>query len=172
MLDPEHAGRVSSHSMTRRTAPTSHGAPKIVAWLVLGAVAVGCSTTGRAPTVPASGVLRVGSMPLASVNVTFTPASGRSASATTDATGSFTLSTFTSGDGAVSGAHRVTLSLSTTDIPMPGTPEAATYVVPRAPFAPKYLGLQTTDLTIDLPAGGNRRIVLDVVGADSHSGVP
>ena len=149
----------------------SASVPRLVnlLWLYCTMVTVGCSPLGRAPTVPASGVLRVDGRPLASVNVTFTPESGRSASATTDASGSFTLSTFTSGDGAVLGTHRVTLSLSPADIPMPGTPEAATYVAPRAPFASKYLGLQTTDLTVDLPAGGNRAIVLDVVGADGHS---
>jgi len=141
-------------------------------WLYLTVGIVGCSPLGRGLTVPGSGVLKVDGKPLASVNVTFTPTSGRSASATTDASGSFTLSTFTSGDGAVPGTHRVTLSLSTADVPMPGTPESATYVAPRVLFAAKYLGLGTTDLTVDLPAGGNRTIALDVAGADGPTGAP
>jgi hypothetical protein len=156
--------------MIRRTTARSITRATILPSLMLATVTAGCGPTGRAPTAPASGVLQADGRPLGSVNVTFTPTSGRSASATTDESGSFTLSTFTSGDGAVPGTHRVTLSLSTVDIPMPGTPEAATYVPPKAPFASTYLGLGTTDLTVDLPASGNRAIVLDVAGADVPSG--
>lgn len=122
----------------------------------------GCAKPGRAPTAKASGTLSAGGAPLTGVNVTFTPAAGRSASATTDAEGRFSLSTFAPGDGAVPGKHRVTLSLKEADVPMPGTPEAAAYKPPSLPFAKKYAGLATTDLEVEIPVGGNPAISLEV----------
>jgi hypothetical protein len=122
----------------------------------------GCAKPGRAPTAKAAGALSAGGAPLAGVNVTFTPAAGRSASGTTDAEGRFSLSTFAPGDGAVPGKHRVTLSLKEADVPMPGTPEAAAYKPPPLPFAKKYAGLATTDLEIEIPPGGNPAIALEV----------
>lgn len=123
---------------------------------------VGCGPAGVAVTVPAAGSLTAAGVPIAGVNVTFTPVDGRSATATTDAEGRFTLSTFASRDGAVPGRHRVTLSVSTADVPMPGTPEAVGYKPQPAPFAKKYGGLDSTDLEVDIPAAGDRAIVLDV----------
>jgi hypothetical protein len=124
----------------------------------------GCAKPVRAPTAKASGTLSAGGAPLAGVNVTFTPAAGRSAGGTTDAEGKFSLSTFAPGDGAVPGKHRVTLSLKQADVPMPGTPEAAAYKPPPQPFAKKYAGLSTTDLEVEIPAGGNKAITLEVAG--------
>jgi hypothetical protein len=139
---------------------------------VIGAIAVvaaccaaaGCGRKGAAPTTPAAGTLESGGTPLAGVNVTFTPATGRSATGTTDAAGRFTLSTFARGDGAVPGRHRVTLSAAAADTPMPGTPEAAGFKPTPPPFAKKYAGLATTDLEGEVPAVGNRAIALDVAG--------
>jgi hypothetical protein len=128
------------------------------AWLAI----AGCAKPGRAATAKAAGMLSAGGAPLAGVNVTFTPAAGRSASGTTDSEGKFELSTFARGDGAVPGKHRVTLSLQVSDVPMPGTPEAAAYKPLPSPFAKKYAGLGTTDLEVEIPAGGNTAIALEV----------
>ncbi|MDA1039553.1 MAG: carboxypeptidase-like regulatory domain-containing protein [Planctomycetota bacterium] len=133
-------------------------------WLVAAVILLpaGCGRPGAAPTAPVGGTLSAAGTPIAGVNVTFTPADGRSATGITDAEGRFTLSTFATGDGAVPGRHRVTLSVSTADVPMPGTPEAASYKPQPAPFAKKYGGLDSTDLEVDIPAAGDRAIMLDV----------
>lgn len=129
-----------------------------------GLTLIGCSPSGTAPTVPAAGVLTVGGQAVANVNITFTPEVGRSATGQTDASGAFVLSTFTEGDGAVQGTHKVTLSTSTAEVPMPGTPEAESYVPAPLPFPEKYGGLNTTDLEVTLAAGGDREIALSLKG--------
>lgn len=136
----------------------------VLCLLAAGCAIAGCAKPGRAPTAKAAGKLSAGGAPLAGVNVTFTPAAGRSASGTTDAEGKFSLSTFAPGDGAVPGKHRVTLSLKEADVPMPGTPEAAAYKPQPRPFAKKYSGLATTDLEIEVPVDGNPAITLEVAG--------
>lgn len=157
--------------MMRRKAAMNRsagrGGPALAcAILVIAACVVlpGCAKPGRAPTAAAAGKLSAGGTPLSGVNVTFTPAGGRSATGTTDGEGKFSLSTFAPGDGAVPGKHRVTLSLKAADVPMPGTPEAAAYKPPALPFAKKYAGLSTTDLEVEIPAGGNKAIALEVAG--------
>ena len=137
---------------------------RVAGWLAAAVmlVSAGCGRPGAAPTAPAGGTLTATGAPLVGVNVTFTPADGRSATGITDAEGRFTLSTFATEDGAVPGRHRVTLSVSTADVPMPGTPEAAGYKPQPAPFAKKYGGLDSTDLEVDIHAAGDRVIVLDV----------
>lgn len=162
--------------MTRRRhdgwIPAGRGNPGLVfvglhaCGALLLALVAGCGRPGSAPTAPAAGTLTVDGRPLAGVNITFTPAAGRSATATTDAEGRFTLATFASGDGAVPGRHRVTLSLSTADVPMPGTPEAAAGKPPALPFAKAYSGLDTTDLEVEIPAAGQTAIALDVKPAE------
>jgi hypothetical protein len=137
-----------------------------VAGVVVASLALlvgGCSgSVGTAPTSPAAGVVSLGGQPVADVNVTFTPTAGRSATGRTDAQGRFALSTFAEGDGAVPGSHRVTLSLPAADVPMPGTPEAASYKPPTAPFPARYGSLDETDLVVEIPAGGNTAIALEL----------
>lgn len=125
----------------------------------------GCSGgVGTAPTAPAAGSISLAGQPIADVNVTFTPTAGRSATGRTDAQGRFALSTFAEGDGAVPGSHRVTLSLPAADVPMPGTPEAASYKPPTAPFPARYGSLDDTDLVVEIPAGGDTAIALELQG--------
>ena len=151
------------HQESLDASALCRGPGPVALCLLAGCLAVvGCAKPGRAPTAKAAGTLSAGGAPLAGVNVTFTPAAGRSASATTDAEGRFSLSTFAPGDGAVPGKHRVTLSLKEADVPMPGTPEAAAYKPAPLPFAKKYAGLATTDLEIEIPAGGDPAITLEV----------
>jgi len=151
--------------MPKKNEKLSRSARKCLAAIanaMLCVVLVGCGAAGTAPTVPAAGEVKVDGQPLANVNVTFTPSAGRSATAQTDGDGKFTLSTFAEGDGAVEGTHKVTFSISTADVPMPGTPEAESYVPPSLPFPEKYKGLDTTDLKVTLPSGGDTAIAIDL----------
>jgi hypothetical protein len=70
----------------------------------------GCGRPGTAPTVEARGKLLYDGKPATAARVIFTPESGRPAVGTTDQEGNFVLSTFESNDGAVVGAHTVTVS--------------------------------------------------------------
>jgi hypothetical protein len=105
--------------------------------------------------VKAAGTVTYKGQPVKDAVVTFTPKEGRPASGTTDAQGKFRLSTFAPGDGAVPGAHTVTLTVAAGSAPppMPGTPEAANYKPEPLPFPPKYSDAQSSGLTATVEKG-------------------
>jgi hypothetical protein len=71
------------------------------------AMAVGC---GGPATVPVSGTVTLDGEPVDGATVTFVPeGEGRPANGNTDASGNFTLTTFTGGDGALPGSYNVTV---------------------------------------------------------------
>lgn len=119
------------------------------------AISVGCSgAAGTSPTAPVTGVVTYKGAPVANASVTFTPASGRPANGVTDASGKYTLSTFGNQDGAVLGTHKVTITSAAESPPMPGTPEAASYV-PPATFPAKYGDATLSGFTADVKSGSN-----------------
>jgi hypothetical protein len=61
-------------------------------------------------TVPVTGVVTYKGEPLADAQVSFIPAKGKPASATTGADGRFQLTTFEPNDGAIVGEHTVTIA--------------------------------------------------------------
>lgn len=69
----------------------------------------GCGP-GRPATVPVSGSVTLDGQPVAAATVLFQPVSGVPGRAITAADGSFTLTTFTDGDGAIVGRHQVAVS--------------------------------------------------------------
>ncbi len=86
-------------------------------WLVSGvclALVIGCQrgTGGRPGTVPVAGKVTYKGKPVAGAQVTFMAKQGgaRAAGGTTDPQGNYKLTTFESNDGAVLGAHTVTIS--------------------------------------------------------------
>jgi hypothetical protein len=118
--------------------------------------ASGCS--GRGP-VPVSGVVTVeGGGPLAEVNVTFLPISGKGRPATgqTDSEGYFQLTTYQPDDGALPGEYKVTISISVQtgarwDKKSP----------PRIlPILPAYSNPVQTPLTQVVPTEGELRLEL------------
>lgn len=75
-------------------------------------LAAGCGGPTRPTTVPVRGIVTLDGAPIADAAVMFMPSSGgRPAMGTTDAAGKFTLMTFTEGDGALVGDHKVTVTL-------------------------------------------------------------
>jgi len=69
----------------------------------------GCSP-GRPTTVPVGGTVTLDGMPLGGATVLFQPASGTPGRAVTADDGSFALTTFETGDGALIGRHRVAVT--------------------------------------------------------------
>jgi hypothetical protein len=125
------------------------------------ALASGCGPAGGT-TLKATGTLTYKGQPVKSAVVTFTPTKGRSARAETDAQGKFVLSTFASGDGAVPGEHKVTITSAAGSPPMPGTPEAANYRPEPLSFPAKYTTAQKSDLTVTVEKGKANDFSLDL----------
>jgi len=68
----------------------------------------GCGS-GRPTTVPVRGKVTFDGKPVPTGRITFYPAEGRSATGAIGPDGSYTLTTFEPGDGALPGKHRVTI---------------------------------------------------------------
>ena len=124
--------------------------------------ATGCGESGTAPTVKVTGTVMYKSRPLVGVNVTFTPDKGRPATGTTDPAGKFTLSTFKSGDGAVEGTHKVTITPTAGSEPMPGTPEAAKAGAAKPEFPPKYRDPSQSGLTATVKKGAENHFKFEL----------
>lgn len=79
----------------------------LVAFLIL--IAAGCRNDSG--TVPVAGVLKLDGQPLKEASIQFVPqGSGRDATATTDANGKFTMSTYEPRDGAIPGSYKVVIT--------------------------------------------------------------
>ena len=128
------------------------------------ALLVGCQ---RGPAVaPVSGVVTHQGVPLANAHVTFTPLEGANpASGFTDASGRFTLQTYSNNDGALIGKHRVSIIARGPARPlrpgeigsgMPGEMTPGEPVIPVKFFAPESSGLERevtpgkNEMTIDI----------------------
>ncbi len=88
---------------------------KRLCWITLVTLAAGlvclngCGPS-RPTTVPVDGTVTLDGEPLEGASVVFTPeGEGKVAVGTTDSAGKFTLTTYTPGDGAVVGTHKVTV---------------------------------------------------------------
>ena len=130
---------------------------------------VGCGDSERSipdKTVNAEGVLTYRGQPLEDFMVTFHPSgTQRPATGTTDAAGRFKLGTNDVGDGAVSGSHKVTAvyvapssgSNQEAGKEEPTDPSPAKVQIPK-----KYFALESTDLTVEIPAGGSTDLKIEL----------
>jgi hypothetical protein len=106
---PEAAAETAAATWAvRRPSGSLRGSLLASTLLVLLVSVWGCGPS-RPATLPAGGVVTLDGQPLADADVTFTPASGRPATARTDATGGFRLGTFGPADGVLPGACTVTV---------------------------------------------------------------
>lgn len=115
------------------------------------------------------GTVTLDGKPLTKGSVTFWPTVGRSALGEIQPDGSYTLTTFEPGDGAIVGSHKVTIEVSEpgTAAPAPTSFEeevkmlkegqSPDLTIPRKFLAPKrYTRPETTDLTAEIKSGVNR----------------
>lgn len=88
-------------------------------WLAL-AVLLGCRGSDRLPIAPVEGKVLYQGKPLEFGTVVFQPANGKTARGVIGSDGTFRLSTYDSGDGAVVGSHNVQVTCYETQ--RPGAP--------------------------------------------------
>ncbi len=114
------------------------------------AVLVGCgSSAGLAPTAKVEGTVTYKGQPLATGNIVFYPANGRSGSGEIKDGKIGSMTTFEPGDGVPLGANKVTIQAF--DKPVVDMNTKRTSVIPT-----KYGDANTSDLKADIKAGTNK----------------
>jgi len=144
----------------------------VIAFVPLAAVgmmlAAGCGPN-RPQTAKVVGRVTYQGKPVAEGRIVFQPEDGRRpASASIGPDGSYRLTTFDSGDGALPGKHKVTIKAVRVSGELPGddlggqsgksAPAAAAGALPTLEWLvpEKYSRLQTTPLTAEVKTGENR----------------
>lgn len=117
-------------------------------------VLTGCGGADTPATGKVSGVVTYNGTPVSNAMVTFVPSNGRPANGQTDSEGKYSLSTFGTGDGAVLGEHKISITPVQADAPMPETVEEAK-AAPKAPFPERYTNAETSTLTATVESGSN-----------------
>ena len=136
---------------------------------------LGCSgETKLKGTVGVSGTVTQKGAPLAGATVTFAPTAtgARAASGTTDATGKFTLTTLSPGDGAFPGDYQVTVTKTETVGKVYTQDEANAYYAQNQAYPPspeiknvidaKYASAETSGLKASVKQEGPNEIKLEV----------
>ena len=143
-------------------------------WVLLAALAAaGCGESGassleRMRTVPVSGRVAYRGKPLANVAVTFQSVDGKvSATATTDASGAFRLTTYAPDDGAPPGSYKVTVASGGAAREIePGVlapvPEDGDAGAPKSPVPVRYADPTRSDLTADVKESGANRFTFEL----------
>ncbi|TWT60034.1 carboxypeptidase-like regulatory domain-containing protein [Rubinisphaera italica] len=117
----------------------------------------GCGgATDRDATYSVKGKVIYNGSPVAQANVMFVPENGRPASGTSDDQGEFTLTTYTSGDGAQPGEHQVLVTKLE-----PASPNDP-YATRKSLVPEKYGELKTSPLKQSINTGDNSEITIEL----------
>lgn len=145
---------MSTHELMAKEAssagPRRHVAA-LIAIMVIATVGCGRSDMGRV-----SGVVTYKGAPVADAIVSFTPQNRPKAIGRTDATGRFTLNTFSKGDGAVKGLNRVRIepwSPAPEAFLEPGQTPPPLKEVERPDIPTKFRQEETSGLEVEVIAG-------------------
>jgi hypothetical protein len=146
---------MSTHALMTKEAPSAGPRRHVAALIAIMVIAatVGC---GRADMGRVSGVVTSGGKPVADAVVTFRPQNRPIAIGRTDATGRFTLNTYSKGDGSVKGANRVSIMPWTPapdTVPEPGQDPRPWKDLERADIPKKFRQEETSGLTVEVIAG-------------------
>jgi hypothetical protein len=116
-------------------------------------------------TVPAAGRITYQGKPLENYRVYLHPADAtqRVSSGKTDADGRFTLGTNEEGDGALVGAHKVSVTYVGPEIQEePGRETFAPPPPPSVEVPEKYTQADTSNVTVTIPEGGDKNLVINL----------
>jgi len=121
----------------------------------------GIPTGDIVPTAPAAGIVTYQGKPLEYFQVRFLPEDGRPAAGVTGTDGVFVLGTNNLDDGAPVGTHKVSFVYK--GPPMPddwGVTDFTPIPPPKVKLPPKYEKPETSGITVEVPKGGDRDIVI------------
>ncbi len=114
----------------------------------------GCSEGTQLETAPVRGTVIYNGKPLPYGSVSFQPAAGLPAVGRIQSDGSFTLTTYSNGDGAIIGSHKV--AIIATEIDAGATPPADPHgemPPPKSVIPAKYASYATSGLTAEVVGG-------------------
>jgi hypothetical protein len=129
-----------------------------LALALLGTLLGGCGggDKDQARVVPAAGKATYKGGPIKKGTIVFVPEKeGRGANGTVE-DGSFTMSTYGEGDGAIPGKYKVGV-IVTEEVPTKGGDTTTKYLIPQ-----KFSDAEQSGLTIEVPAGGSSSLQVDV----------
>ena len=141
----------------------------IAALAVCCLVAAGCGSDGL-ETAEVTGTVSLDGEPLSHGTVTFTPEKGRAATGAIQSDGTFTLSTYKNGDGAVVGEHKIAVTcaekIGDDQQGEPQSLDAGMFARTRTLIPAKYTDYSTSGLTFDVKDGEENEVTLELSGRD------
>ena len=134
-----------------------------LAGLALGVAVLAATGCDRGPQVaPVTGVVKYRGKPLEFGTVTFQAQQGQPARGNIQPDGSFTLSTFREGDGAMVGLHQVRVTCYESQRPSAGTAAAGEQSLGKLLIPQKYTFFDRSGLTADVKAGQDNTFVFEL----------
>lgn len=140
---------------------------RLVGFLMLASASLmlcsGCFGQKGLETAPVTGVVTYNGKPLPYGRVSFRPQAGSPATGTIQSDGSFSLSTYGSGDGAIVGMHQVSITATEADAgTMAETAANTEMAVPKSMIPKKYTSFSTSDLTAEVVSDGENQFTLEL----------
>lgn len=132
----------------------------VTSFCILAVAISGCGQKGQLDTLPVHGTVTMNGKALTTGVVTFVPERGRLATGKIQSNGMFSLSTYSPGDGAVIGKHRVKVSAFENKPPTKRESEE-----PIKSLIPERYGIESTSgLTYEVKAGQNNEVKFELQG--------
>lgn len=135
-------------------------------WIIAASLCLlvsGCGGGNGLETAPATGQVTLNGQPLPYGAVSFRPKAGSPATGEIQADGSFTLTTYRNGDGAIVGAHEVLVSATEahagTAKPVDPGMEAP---IPKSLIPEKYASFSTSGITAEVKPGEQNHFVIEL----------
>lgn len=134
-----------------------------VCWIGFCIVLAGCGGGNGLTTAPVKGKVLVNGQPLSHGTISFRPEAGSPATGEIRPDGTFTLTTFKPGDGAIVGTHEVLVVATERDAGTIPPPQPGEEVVMGKSIIPqKYTSFSTSGLTADVVAGEDNSFTFEL----------
>ncbi|EAQ81819.1 hypothetical protein [Blastopirellula marina] len=136
---------------------------RIAAGVGLCILLCGCGGGNGLETAPATGQVLYNGKPLPYGTVSFRPKAGSPATGVIQTDGSFTLTTYRNGDGAILGMHEVLINATEHDagIAAPVQPDTE-MLAPKSLIPEKYMSFSTSGITAEVKQGEKNHFQIEM----------